>query len=325
VDREEKVSGSVFKSLTPGWDCVLPRHFVDMNRIMRMRGWLLVMLISVQSLSTGIAFSRQPGQQASISGQDLRNIPPDVARIMPFASKVRKNRQGFWEVELPFGIEMIYVPPGEFSMGSPSREFGREPDEGPFHRVHIKGIWIGKFEVTREIWHAVMGGGPAQPEKRNLPKGDVSYHDVQKFLLAIQMRSGLKFRLPTEAEWERCCRGGGQAPQYGPLDEIAWHVENSGGQPHPVGTKRPNDFGIYDMLGNVWEWCSDWHGAKYYAESPDSDPSGPAQGERRIVRGGGFGHGGHYLRSAHRNDQDPAKSKPHLGFRLVLDQVPTGD
>lgn len=296
-----------------------------MDRTKPMGVLLLVTLISVHSLSTGMAFSPPSGQQASISGRDLRDIPPDAARIIPYAGKVRKNQQGFWEAELPFGIEMVYIPPGDFSMGSPRQEWGREPDEGPVHRVHTKGIWIGKFEVTREIWHAVLGGGPAQPEKRNLPMADVSYQDVQKFLLAIQMRTGLKYRLPTEAEWERCCRGGGQASQYGPLDEIAWHVENSGGQPHPVGTKRPNDFGIYDMLGNVWEWCGDWYGAKYYAESPDSDPSGPAQGKRRIVRGGGFGHGGHYLRSAHRNDQDPTKSKPHLGFRLVLDLAPTGD
>lgn len=214
---------------------------------------------------------------------------------------------------------MVYVPAGVFRMGSPSGEFRREADEGPVHRVLVKGTWIGKYEVTRATWQAVMGGEAPRPEDRDLPQVSVSHRDIQSFLRALQKVSGLGFRLPTEAEWEKCCRGGSPAPLYGPLDEIAWHAGNSGGRLHPVGTRRPNGFGLFDMLGNAWEWCSDWYGSAYYKSSPYKDPTGPDRGKRRVCRGGGYLHSGNYLRHAHRNDQDPAKSKPHLGFRLVLD------
>ena len=104
-------------------------------------------------------------------------------------------------------------------------------------------------------------------------------------------------------------------------DEIAWHGGNSGGKAHPVGSKGPNGFGLFDMLGNVWEWCFDWYGDDYYGASPILNPTGPSRGKRRVLRGGGYSRGGNYLRSAHRNDQYPEKNKPSIGFRLVLDSA----
>jgi formylglycine-generating enzyme required for sulfatase activity len=265
------------------------------------------------SMSSGAA-------QPKPAGQD-RPLPAELAWISLFADSVSMNRQGFWEAQLARGIVLVYVPAGEFPMGTPAAESGRESDEGPVHRVSIKGLWIGKYEVTRETWRAVMGGRAVKTEERNLPQANVSYEEVQSFLHALNEASGLEFRLPTEAEWEKCCRGGVPSPEYGPLDEIAWHVGNSGGRAHPVGTKKPNAFGLFDMLGNVWEWCADWYDSGFYATSPSLDPAGPSRGERRVCRGGGFLHGGHYLRSGHRNSQVPAKSKPYLGFRLALDPL----
>jgi formylglycine-generating enzyme required for sulfatase activity len=248
-------------------------------------------------------------------------VPAELTWITPFTDHIQKNLQGYWEVELIKGIVMVYIPAGEFIMGSPNSEYGRGLDEGPAHRVFTKGIWVGKYEVTRATWQAVMEGNSVSPEERELPQGNVSYQDIQSFLRALKKVSGLNFRLPTEAEWEKCCRGGTQSSQYGPLDAIAWHAGNSGGRAHPVGTKNPNSFGLFDMLGNVWEWCSDWYGSAYYGASPYLNPAGPSRGKRRICRGGGFLHGGSYLRSAHRNSQDPAKSKPYIGFRLVVDST----
>jgi formylglycine-generating enzyme required for sulfatase activity len=275
------------------------------------------MLTSMIMLFLGVFYV--PAQAKPFTQDE--SVPAELIRITFFADKVHKNPQGLWEAELMKGIVMVYVPAGEFMMGSPRDEYGRESNEGPVHRVFIKGIWIGKYEVTRATWQLVMGGDGLRAEERNLPQGNVSYQDTQSFLRTLHKESGLNFRLPTEAEWEKCCRGGSPRPQYGPLDEIAWHVGNSGGKSHPVGTKKPNDFGLFDMLGNVWEWCSDWFGSSYYEASPVLNPSGPNGGERRVLRGGGFLHGGNYLRSAHRNSQDPRKSKPYLGLRLVLDST----
>jgi formylglycine-generating enzyme required for sulfatase activity len=271
-----------------------------------------------------LAFSVRAGRNdpaglPAIPGDVGSTIPAELVWITLFTDKIQKNLQGCWEVELGDGIEMVYVPAGDFLMGAPREEVGWEDGEGPVHRVFIKGILIGKYEVTRGQWRAVMGGGAAHPGERDLPQGDVSYNDIQKFLRALKMKSGFAFRLPTEAEWEKCCRGGSAGPDYGPINEISWNAQNSGDKIHPVGRKRPNNFGIFDMLGNVWEWCSDWYDASYYRESPYLNPTGPEKGKRRVQRGGGFRHSGHYLRCAHRNDQDPAKNKPYLGFRLVLD------
>jgi formylglycine-generating enzyme required for sulfatase activity len=232
---------------------------------------------------------------------------------------VAKNAQGFWEARLLGGPEMVLVPAGEFLMGSPRLEAGREPNEGPVHRAFVGAVWIGKYEVTRELWQAVMGGKPIGPAQGSLPQTDVSYDDIQEFLLTLREKTGLGFRLPTEAEWEKGARGGSSAALFGSLDESAWHVGNSGGRAHPVGTRMPNGFGLYDMLGNAWEWCADWSGMRYYETSPILNPKGPAKGKRRICRGGGFLHGGGYLRFAHRNDNLPLARKPYLGFRLVLD------
>jgi sulfatase modifying factor 1 len=281
-------------------------------------------LAMVVLLLAGLAIAAQAKpikKQNSISGNAGLDIPAELVWITLFTDKIQKNPQGYWQVELMNGIEMIYVPTGDFLMGSPRQEEGWENGESPVHRVYVKGILIGKYEVTRGVWQAVMGGGAVRREELGFPQGNVSYDDIQKFLLALKKKSGLAFRLPTEAEWEKCCRGGSSGPHYGPLNEIAWQNQNSGYKPHRVGSRRPNGFGIFDMLGNVWEWCSDWYDASYYMESPYLNPAGPEKGKRRVVRGGGFYHGGHYLRSAHRNDQDPAQSRPYLGFRLVLDSA----
>lgn len=247
------------------------------------------------------------------------DLPAEVAWLAPFSNQIVKNPQGFWQFTFPEQIEMVYIPSGEFTMGSRSNEFEVEANEMPRHRVWIKSLLMARFEVTRSLWNRIMGETASGSGNDQTPMASVSYHEVQTFLSRLRSRTGLLFRLPSEAEWEKCARAGSSSEHYGSLDRIAWSSDNSRAKLHPVGLKQPNTYGLYDMLGNVWEWCSDWFSADYYTQSPYRDPQGPEQGDRKITRGGGFQHHGRYLRLSHRNDMAPEETRPHLGFRLVLD------
>ncbi len=246
--------------------------------------------------------------------------PPQVAVIKLFAEKVFKNQQGCWEAQFEYGIEMVFIPEGEFLMGTSPGEPGREKNEGPLHRVYLDGYWIGKTEVTQLLWRLIMNDHhPAiKPEEELAPANRLSWIDAQKFIKKINLKTGLWFRLPTEAEWEKACRAGIRTSRYAPLDKASWYADNSSGRSHRVGLKQPNGYGLHDMLGNVWEWGGDWYDNQYYTHSPYKNPKGPARGSRRVVRGGGFNHGLPYLRSGHRNGLEPERSRNHLGLRLVM-------
>jgi formylglycine-generating enzyme required for sulfatase activity len=219
------------------------------------------------------------------------------------------------------------IPAGSFQMGS---ENGDE-DEKPLHTVRItQSFYLGKYEVTQEQWEAVMGATvrdqrdkankewPLRGEGKNYPIYYVSWEDVQDFIGRLNQQIGRAiFRLPTEAEWEYACRAGTTADYAGNLDDMAWYGSNSGDKTHPVGTKQPNAWGLYDMHGNVWEWCSDWFKEDYYQNSPEVDPPGPPTGSRRVIRGGGWGNYARNCRSALRFNNSPGGRCRLLGFRLV--------
>ena len=252
--------------------------------------------------------------------------PPDVAFIRLFAEKVYQNSHGYWEARFRCGIDMVYIPGGEFVMGTPAGEPGREKNEGPSHRVYLDGYWIAKYEVSRSLWRLIMDGrSPVSPKGDDRePANRLTWDDARRFILRLNRKTGLLFRLPSEAEWEKACRAGSREARYAPLNKAAWYAANSGGRAHPVGLKRPNDYGLYDMLGNVWEWCGDWYRSDYYSRSPRRNPGGPGRGTRRVVRGGGFAHGFSYLRCGHRNSLEPDKTRGYLGFRLVLSEPGRG-
>jgi formylglycine-generating enzyme required for sulfatase activity len=182
------------------------------------------------------------------------------------------------------GMEFVKIAPGEFMMGCAAGDQACNADEKPAHRVQItKAFEIGKYEVTQAQWQAVMGSNPSTIKGDNRPVETVSKNEVHDFLAKLNARNdGYKYRLPTEAEWEYAARAGNSGTQS--LDEVAWYADNSGDETHPVGTKKPNAWGIYDMLGNVREWVEDLYAANYYSNSPVADPTGPAPGQ-----GGGFG------------------------------------
>jgi formylglycine-generating enzyme required for sulfatase activity len=199
------------------------------------------------------------------------------------------------QIQTDAGIEFVKVSPGEFMMGCSDGDIDCNQDERPIHRVQItKSFEIGKYEVTQAQWQTVMGSNPSTMKGDNRPVETISKAEAEDFLNKLNARNdGYHYRLPTEAEWEYAARAGSKVPYAGSLDDIAWYAGNSGDETHPVGTKKPNAWGIYDMQGNVREWVADWYSGNYYSSSPATDPTGPAPGQRGFPGGfrGGRGRG----------------------------------
>jgi formylglycine-generating enzyme required for sulfatase activity len=219
-------------------------------------------------------------------------------------------------------ISMVFVQGGTFTMGCTSEQ-GSDcyDDENPAHRVTVSSFNIGKYEVTQAQWKAVMGSNPSNFKGDNLPVERVSWNEVQEFIRKLNAKTGKKYRLPTEAEWEYAARGGNKSKGYkysgsSNINDVAWFDGNSGSTRHTVGTKLPNELGIYDMSGNVYEWCSDWKGD--YSASAQQDPTGVSSGSNRVNRGGSWCSGAQFCRVAYRYSYSPGYSSNNLGFRLVL-------
>ena len=224
------------------------------------------------------------------------------------------------------GVEfkMIKVEGGTFSMGATSeQEYDALSCEKPVHSVTLSDYYIGETEVTQELWEAVMGSNPSYFEGDNQrPVENVSWNDCQKFIKKLNRLTGKQFRLPTEAEWEYAARGGKYSRGYkysgsNNADEVAWYDSNSGSKTHPVKTKKDNELGLYDMSGNVWEWCNDWWGC--YQSNSQTNPTGPSEGECRVVRGGGWYNSDGGVRVSNRGIGGiPVARYSSQGLRLAL-------
>lgn len=220
-------------------------------------------------------------------------------------------------------FEMIKVEAGTFTMGCTSEQgVDCESDESPYHRVTIsQDYYIGKFEVTQELYEAVMGTNPSSWKAFDRPVENVSWHDAQEFCTELSRITGRRFTLPTEAEWEYAARGGNKLTNAkysgsSSVANVAWYDGNSGSQTHPVGRLRPNELGIYDMSGNVWEWCLDWY--RNYSSSSQTDPMGSGSGLFRVLRGGSWFNSAKLCRVASRRSSIPGNSNNIYGFRVVL-------
>jgi formylglycine-generating enzyme required for sulfatase activity len=227
------------------------------------------------------------------------------------------------------GIEFQWCPPGTFTMGSPSNEEDRNPDE-PQHVVTIsRGFWLGKYEVTQAQWEAVMDSNPSKFDGDDRPVELVSWNDAQEFIDALNDAKGVAapYRLPTESEWEYACRAGttarfywGDDPFEDDIDDYAWYFDNNGLATNDVGAKLPNAWGLHDMSGNVYEWCHDRYGA--YPAGPVTNPEGPAIGVYRVLRGGAWASNPANCRSAYRLYGTPDSQGDQIGFRLLLTDIP---
>ena len=235
---------------------------------------------------------------------------------------------GASEISIPvkngISIEMVKVEAGTFMMGATSEMQDPFDDEKPVHQVTLTNdYYMGKYEVTQALWQAVMGSNPSKFKGDDLPVEQVSCDDCQEFISKLNRMTGRKFRLPTEAEWEYAARGGKKSRGYqysgsSNISDVAWYGGNSGSKTHPVGMKQANELGIYDMTGNVNEWCQDWYGS--YVSSPQTNPIGANSGSKRVSRGGSWYYSAWICRSSFRDSATPDCRISGFGLRLVFSE-----
>ena len=223
--------------------------------------------------------------------------------------------------------QMVNISAGTFWMGATDadQQLCKVPNELPRHQVKLSAFAISKYPVTQAQWQAVMGNNPSNFKGDDRPVEQVSWNDCQAFCQKLSSITGKTFRLPTEAEWECACRAGTQTIWHfgndqGVLGQYAWFSGNSGYQTHPVGQLKPNAWDLYDMLGNVWEWCQDWFDERYYASSPQDNPQGLSGGQYRVLRGGGYDNFPLYCRPAYRNRNLPVDQRYYFGLRVVVER-----
>jgi formylglycine-generating enzyme required for sulfatase activity len=275
---------------------------------------------------------RQLGSVALLLLTTLGPVGVATAGEAPAAGGTTKSPPKQIAVDLGGGLklELVLIPAGGFLMGSPDADKRTTPDETPQHWVRInRPFYLGKYPVTQEQWQAVMGSNPSRLKQPKDPVEMVNWDHCQVFLGKLNAKTGGqggKFVLPTEAQWEYACRAG-SAKRYcfgddqAQLGAYAWNKATSGDiATHPVGQKKPNAWGLYDMHGNVWEWCQDWYDEDYYVLSPADDPTGPAEGTERVHRGGMWSNSPAGCRAAFRTYDPPTLCDVRLGLRVA--QIP---
>jgi len=296
-----------------------------MQRARRRRLIAAVSIAVVAILAVAIGMGIRSGRERQVREHPRSGIV-DLTPQSPAASPTRRispgtraGEQATFEIAPGVRMDFVWIPAGTFRMGSPASE----------HEVRItKGFWMGKYEVTQEQWQGVMGSNPSRfTGNGRLPVERVSWNDVQGFIGKLR---GPGYRLPTEAEWEYACRAGTTTPFNTGNCLSTSQANYNGNYPYSgcsrgeyrqkttqVGSFAANAWGLYDMHGNVWEWCSDWYGENYYASSPRDDPRGPSSGTARVLRGGSWSHFAQSCRSAYRYRYTPDARRYSYGFRLT--------
>lgn len=291
----------------------LYRHLAGMPRIAKPKIGSMIFLPTINPLEEAVE------AEAPVIQPSPRIVAPPKPKLV---------HQNFTE-DLGNGVklEMIAIPGGSFLMGSEDFD-----NTKPVHSVKLSPFHIGKFQVTQAQWKALMGNNPSHFKGDTLPVEQVSWTDAFEFCLKLSEKTGNEYRLPTEAEWEYACLAGSTGKYcFGDdealLKDYAWFRENSGDKTHPVGEKKPNNWGLHDMHGNVWEYCSDWYDENYYAELSKKgeavNPQGPANGIHRVLRGGSWRDLPLGARAVYRSSRHPASRFFNPGFRVVVARPPS--
>ncbi|MFB3785718.1 MAG: formylglycine-generating enzyme family protein [bacterium] len=275
--------------------------------------WIATLVVRVSITGLGLALlsgcaTGPAGRKTAALGPGGKEWVAEIPNLLPGAKPLILAR----------------IPAGSFKMGSLETEAGRDPDESPVHEVILShDFYLGRYEVTQAQWAALMTENPSSTRGADLPVNRVSWEDCQEYLKRLnQTLQDTRFRLPTEAEREYACRAGtvtatyfGENPSAEDLEKHAWFRENSEGELHPVGLKQPNPWGLYDLYGNVWEWCQDWYGP--YPDPSQTNPSGPDAGQEKVFRGASWMAKPQYLRSADRGKFPPDARQNTGGFRVA--------
>ena len=287
---------------------------------------LCVLLLMLASFTAGLEYPR---------GDVDQNGDVNIGDVVTLIDYLLTGR---WPAESPeltidvngVSFTMVAVEGGTFSMGATSEQGSAAYDwEKPVHQVTLSDYYIGQTEVTQELWIAVMGSNPSYYDDPLHPVDNVSWDDCKTFISKLNEMTGGSFRLPTEAEWEYAARGGNQGHGYkysggNDIDLVAWYWGNipshysgtTGYGTQPVATRAPNELGLYDMTGNVWEWCQDWYGS--YTSGAQENPTGPSWGSYRIFRGGSWSRSAESCRVSYRNFSYPSTADDSMGLRLAL-------
>jgi len=308
------------------------RNLLEENRQLKERVRQLEDLLAELRAKEGFGTIKKDGLEgnknsdATIVGNAIQNEDLVIAvNGVPIVMK-RVDAGTFW-----MGAHNKYKKTSLFSkdpdLSIPNFDSEANDDEGPVHSVTLSSFYLGETEVTQELWKAVMEDDPTRFPDDNNPMNNVSYNDiVNKFLPKLNELTGKNFRLPTEAEWEYAARGGNQSKGYKYagddfLNPVAWYIDNTDEEgTEPVKTKAPNELGLYDMIGNVWEWCQDWYDSAYYSQSTSNNPQGPSEGNYRVLRGGSWCSYAKYCRLSSRSYHSSSSRYDRNGFRLALSE-----
>jgi formylglycine-generating enzyme required for sulfatase activity len=293
-----------------------------MKKIMTILMILSIAAVVVAAEKTG---SAEPAAKA-------KEVPAATIQQKQAAEKEKLPLEKKIDLGNEVNMVVVFIPAGEFDMGSPMEELKRDDDESQHHIKLTKAFYMGKFEVTQIQYRVLMNDNPSKFGGDNLPVENLSWYDAMRFLKKLSDKTGMKFRLPTEAEWEYACRAGTKTA-FNTGTTLDSDVANYDAEkPYAdgiigkyldrttvVGSYPPNAFGLYDMHGNVWEWCSDIYDEDYYKKTPLSDPKGPQEGKPKVIRGGAWNEYAYKCRSADRNHRWPKTNESIVGFRVVMD------
>lgn len=293
-----------------------------MSKLTNLLWAILATLVAMPAMAQGVVVFKKDGSRVVFPYETIDSIVTyNYDETPPTGGNTTQDGENKVYTVNGVSFTMVAVKGGTFTMGATAEQTGADLDEFPMHSVTLSDYYIGETEVTQELWQAVMGSNPSYfTGNMQRPVEKVSWDDCQTFITKLNELTGESFALPTEAQWEYAARGGKSTKGYlysgsNSIADVAWYTDNSSNTTHPVKSKSPNELGLYDMSGNVLEWCADWYGS--YSSTSQTNPVGPSTGSHRVLRGGGWSYGATYCRIANRRNYGPPSANGYSGLRLA--------